>query len=59
MLSTGFFLSAAAAAPEGFDVPLLSCVFMNHFRMSDDCAQEKPRKQKAQKATKKPEKRRL
>jgi len=45
MLSTGFFFSAAApegfaAAPEG--AALLSCVFMNHFRMSDDCA---PRKQ--------------
>jgi len=48
MLSTGFFFSAAAADPDGFAAaapeaaPLLSCVFMNHFLMSDDCA---PRKQ--------------
>jgi len=49
MLSTGFFFSAAAAAA-GFAAPEeaapLSCVFMNHFRMSDDCAQENPRNKK-------------
>jgi len=57
MLSTGFFFSAAAAA-EGFAAPEeaapLSCVFMNHFRMSDDCAQENPRNKKAQPGIKKP-----
>jgi hypothetical protein len=39
MLSTGFFLSPAA--PEAFaGRPFLSCPFMNHFRISDDCAKK-------------------
>jgi hypothetical protein len=39
MLGTGFFLSPAA--PEGFaGGPFLSCPFMNHFRISDDCAKK-------------------
>ncbi|TVT96868.1 hypothetical protein EJB05_57946, partial [Eragrostis curvula] len=47
MLSTGFFLSPAE--PEGFAAaPFLSCDFMNHFLMSDDCAKENPRKGEAQ-----------
>jgi hypothetical protein len=52
MLSTGFFFSAAAAAPKGFTAApeaaaLLSCVFMNHFRMSDDCAPKKQSKNRS------------
>jgi hypothetical protein len=46
MLSTGFLAAAAPVpVPDGLAAPaFLSCGFMNHFLMSDDCATRKARR---------------
>jgi hypothetical protein len=50
MLSTGFLAAAEAAVPvpDGLAAAaFLSCGFMNHFLMSDDCATRKKQEESA------------